>query len=87
MTTRAKKTVKFVHVQWHDTCSDSRWCAFDGLPKPLIVHSRGWLIEHGRKSVTLSASLIDSDATDMKFGDNICIPKGCIISIKEIKGA
>jgi len=84
---------KFVEVVWNDIVSCSEWRSTKKPPLYATVHHRGWLIWDEDDWITVSGSLSEHDEEDKlvnpediyAMGDSTTIPRGCIVSIKEVK--
>jgi hypothetical protein len=84
---------KFVEVVWRDIVSCSEWRSTNKPPACVTVHHRGWLIWDEDEWITLAGSLTERDAEDKQIdpddiydmGDSTTIPRGTIVSIREVK--
>jgi hypothetical protein len=82
---------KFVEVVWNDIVSCSEWRSTNKPPGYITVHHRGWLIQDADDCLTLAGSLTERDHEDADgddiydMGDSTTIPRGCIVSIREVK--
>ena len=60
----AAKTMKFVYIEWEDSCGDgSRWREIDDIKKDRAptIRSVGWLLAETQNSKTIVPHLSDSD--------------------------
>lgn len=86
---------KYVEVIWKDIVSCHRWCSTLKPSKLATIHERGWLIEDNDEEdcITIASQLREIDKIDQaeepddiyEMGMSTTIPKGCIISMKEMK--
>jgi hypothetical protein len=84
---------KFVEVVWRDIVTCARWRSTMKPPAYVTVHHRGWLVQDADDCVTVCGSLTECDEEDKlvdpddiySMGDSTTIPRGCIVSIKEVK--
>jgi hypothetical protein len=81
--------MKLVYVEWLDHCSftESDWKdaeEFDDLEPPL-VKTIGWIIREDEKVLIVVSSKYNSDEFNDKYSGEMCIIKGCIQKMKELK--
>jgi hypothetical protein len=74
----------FVEVHWKDAASLAEWQGIGGAPKLAEVIHRGWLFSEDGDSVSLCAGIVLGKTGVIDVGDSITIPRGCIVSIREI---
>lgn len=75
----------FVEVHWHDATSESTWKSQQDLPEVSGIVTRGWLVRHTKKSITIASSLgVVDDRGDeeepdkIDCGEIVTIPRGCV---------
>jgi len=75
--------MKIVLVEWLDCHCEDMWTVEDDARnlEPIVVKSVGYLIEQTETKVILSAMV--SERTTMSM--IVCIPRGSIVNITEIK--
>ena len=75
-----------VLIRWADIQShDGPWVDMAEIPEytPVVVETVGWIITDADDYITLVSTLSD----DKTFTGSVCsLPKGCIKSIKPIRG-
>jgi hypothetical protein len=84
---------KFVEVVWNDIVSCAKWRSTKKPPSYITVHHRGWLVQDVDDCITVCGSLTEIDEEDRDnttddiydMGDSTTIPRGCIVSIREVK--
>lgn len=71
-----------VLVEWLDTSSNSNWATKEeAKPKVLTCRTIGFLLERNKKHIAIYAT----DSESGNISDRVCIPKGCIKSVKRLK--
>ena len=78
---------RFVYVEWIDATStqDSGWKTTSEVIvlTPSVGKFRGWLI-HEEDSYAIFATHRIGEGDDLAWDGDICIPKGCITSMREV---
>lgn len=85
---RKRKQTKewpFVEVHWKDAASRAEWQVRGEKSKLAEVIHRGWLYEEDGDSISLCAGVVMGKTGVTDVGDTITIPRGCIVTIKEIE--
>jgi len=77
----AKKQSKLLLVEWQDTVTIGDWYGNLEEIKPSAVEVVGWLVRDTKDFIVLS-SMRNLDGL---HGSICCIPKGCIVTHKELK--
>ena len=72
--------MKIVKVEWKDTCTLNGWDSEPLETSPIL--SVGWIVRKTRSTVEL-AGMKHKDTID--YNCRQAIPRGCIISIKELE--
>lgn len=81
------KEFPFVEVIWRDAVSAQDWRDADHWPKSVKIITRGWLVHENDLDVVISATHHTEWTEregDEEFGEIIAIPKGMIVSQKEL---
>ena len=84
--------VKIVEVVWLDTChaSGEGICRHEVAElRPPTFHSYGILAEDTDKYITVVSGVLEhelpTDTRETEYRDVVCIPKGAVQSIRELK--
>jgi hypothetical protein len=85
MARKKQRELPFVEIHWKDAASDSSWRDRSRKLKLAEVIHRGWIVAEDGESVTLAAGIVLGHSGVTDCGDCISIPRGCIISIREIE--
>ena len=75
------KKVKLLLVEWNDTVTVGDWFGSVEEIIPSTVHVVGWLIRDTKEFIVLS-SMKSSAGMHSSI---CCIPKGCIVTHKELE--
>lgn len=75
-----------VEVVWEDAASNSdSWISIPDISEPIQINTRGWLIKDEDGYVVVAASVSHDGEGDDNVGNTMTIPRGMILSIKDIK--
>jgi hypothetical protein len=78
----------FVEVIWDDAASNSEaWVHKDDIAAPEQVITRGWLIKEDERSIAVASSVSNIEEFEDTVGNTMTIPKGMIVSRRNIKVA
>ena len=76
---------KLVLIEWLDAIShNGSWFSTEDELLPSKCHSVGWVLKETSEYIHVAAHF-SNDGEDM--GGDICIPRGCIISVAELNGS
>ena len=70
-------------IEWQDiTAIDSPWATEEDIKdlSPSLILTAGTLVRENESYITVAGSI----GKDGEFGDVSCIPRGCVISIKNL---
>ena len=76
---------RFVEILWNDSVSQSKWHSLAESPNVAQIRSRGWLVKGDKKQVVVSATYGDYNGNSDDLAETTAIPRGCIISITDLK--
>lgn len=86
MTKSYRPPYKFIEVIWDDAASNSdAWVHKDDIALPEQVITRGWLIKEDERSVAIASSVSNVEEFEDTVGNTMTIPRGMIISRRELK--
>lgn len=81
-----KPPYKFVEVVWEDAASNSEtWVTTKEITAPEEVITRGWLVRDEPKYVAIASSVSNEDLEEDHVGNTITIPRGMIMTLRELK--
>lgn len=73
----------FLIIEWHDATSNDGWTSPDADVDVEHIVSAGWLIKETEIYVTIAGSIYRNSPSTI--GSTMTIPKGMIVSRKEVK--
>lgn len=83
--------MKLVYIEWLDHCSfsDGGWSEleeFDDV-KPQLIKTVGWVLKEDNKMVIVVSTKHEKeiDGFGDRYSGDMCIIKGCIQKMKELK--
>jgi len=78
--------MKRVEIFWQDTTSHTEWrCLHEARDlSPMEIKILGYLIEEKKNSITIASQVETTEDEHRMCADVHIIPRGCILSIKEI---
>lgn len=76
---------EIVHIVWDDaqTSSSGSWISWSGRPKPMPVHTVGYVIERTEDFITVTLSVTWIDGVP-SFGPMIAIPAKWVKSVTSL---
>ena len=75
-----------VEVVWKDAASNSdSWIAIADISDPILINSTGWLVKDEPDAVVVASSVSHDGEGNDNVGNVMTIPRGMIISIKDVK--
>lgn len=75
-----------VEVIWNDAASNSEsWVHLDDIIKPEQVNTTGFLVKETNEYLTVAASVSNQEEFIETVGNTMTIPKGMIVSRREVK--
>lgn len=76
----------FVEIVWDDAASNSEtWVTTDAIAGPEQVITRGWLVKETDKYIAIAGSVANEAIENETVGNTMTIPKGMIVSRRELK--
>ena len=80
-----RRDMKLVLVEWLDIIGEDSWQSLQKARavSPMRFRSVGWLLRDDKKAVVIAACHSLKDDTT---GSVTSIPRGCVVSVKPLKG-
>lgn len=77
-----------VEIIWDDAASNSEtWTTIKDAAPPEQVITVGYLVKERKRYVCVASSVANEDCHEDQIGNTMTIPRGMIVSMREIKPA